>query len=64
MDFNRAEPTCYRTYFPYASSSKQNGAFSYIVLNETKLFHFHRIFKTGGGGGGGGGQGGALERNP
>ena len=32
MDFNRAEPTCYRTNFPYSSSGKQNKAFSYIVL--------------------------------
>ena len=26
-------------------------------LSETKLFHCHRIFKTGGGGGGGAGRG-------
>ena len=26
--------------------------FSYIFLIETKLFHFHRIFKNGGQGGG------------
>ena len=32
IDFNRAEPTCYRTNFPYASSGWQNGAFLYIVL--------------------------------
>ena len=24
------------------------------IITETKLFHFHRIFKNGGGGGGGG----------
>ena len=32
MDFKRAESTCYRPNFPYAGSSEQNGAFSYIVL--------------------------------
>ena len=32
FDFNRAEPTCHRTNFPYASSGYQNGAFWYIVL--------------------------------
>ena len=32
IDFNRAEPTCYITSFPYASSSLQNGAFWYIEL--------------------------------
>ena len=32
MGFNRAEPTCYRTNFPYASSSLQNAAVSYIIL--------------------------------
>ena len=28
MDFNRAEATCFITYFPSASSRKQNGAYS------------------------------------
>ena len=32
MDFNRAESTCYRTNFPYASFGQQSAAFSYIVL--------------------------------
>ena len=27
-----------------------------ICLTETKSFHFHSIFQTGGGGGGGGGE--------
>ena len=27
---------------------------SFGLIDETKLFHFHRIFKNGGGGGGGG----------
>ena len=31
--------------------------FSYIFLIETKLFHFHRIFKNGG-------QGLGFERTP
>ena len=34
-------------------------------FTETKLFHFHRIFKMGGGGGGGeGGRGGVVPANP
>ena len=33
----RAEDTCYRMKFPYASSGKQNGAFSYIVLRLKRL---------------------------
>ena len=37
MDFNRVEPTCYITYFPYASSGQQNGAFPYIVLRVMRL---------------------------
>ena len=37
MDFNRAEPTCYRTNFPYSSSSYQNAAFTYIVLPLTYI---------------------------
>ena len=32
IDFNRAEPTCYRTNFHCAISGEQNGAFWYIVL--------------------------------
>ena len=32
MDFNRAEPTWYRTNFHCAISGEQNGAFWYIVL--------------------------------
>ena len=32
IDFNRAEPTCYRTYFHCPISGEQNGAFWYIVL--------------------------------
>ena len=31
-DFNRAEPTCYRTNFHCAIPSEQNGGFWYIVL--------------------------------
>ena len=30
MDFDRAEPTCYKTNFPNANPGKQNAAFSYI----------------------------------
>ena len=37
MDFNRAEPTRYRTNFPYASFSYQNAAFSYIILRLTYI---------------------------
>ena len=35
MEFNRAEATYYKTYFPYASSGKQNAAFSYMILRIT-----------------------------
>ena len=34
IDFKRAEPTCYRTNFPYASSGEQNGAF--LVHSNTR----------------------------
>ena len=37
MDFNTAEPTCYRTNFPYASSGLQIAAFSYIILSLTYI---------------------------
>ena len=37
INFNRAEPTCYKTYFPYASSGLQNGAFRYIILRVMHL---------------------------
>ena len=37
MEFNRAEPTCYGTNFPYACSGLQNGASSYIVLRKMRL---------------------------
>ena len=30
IGFNRAEPTCYRTKFPYSRSGLQNEAFWYI----------------------------------
>ena len=33
-------------------------------LSETKLFHFHRIFKNGGEGGGGSSAGRGIERTP
>ena len=39
MDSNIAEPTCYRTTSAYASSSKQNGAFWYIVLRVMLLIY-------------------------
>ena len=43
IDFNRAEPTCYRTNFPYAISGLQNGSFwyMYIVLRVMLLIHVH-----------------------
>ena len=37
MNFNRAELTCYRTNFPYHSSSLQNAAFSYTILHLTYI---------------------------
>ena len=38
MDFNRAEPTCYRTHFPADTSfPQQNAALSYIVLHLTYI---------------------------
>ena len=37
MDFNRAEPTWYRSHFPYDSSSKQNAALSYIKIRLTNI---------------------------
>ena len=37
MDFDKAEPTCYRTNVPYASSGLQNEAFAYIVLRVLRL---------------------------
>ena len=39
IDFNRTEPTCYRTIFPYTSSGTQNGAFWYIVLRVMLLMY-------------------------
>ena len=45
MDFNRAEPTCYRTNFPYASSDLQNGAFSYIVLRVMRLTYTRGLIR-------------------
>ena len=37
MDFNRAEPTCYRTKFHNASTDQQNETFSYKVLRLTYI---------------------------
>ena len=38
MDFNRAEPTCHRTNFPYASSGYKNAAFPSIGLPLRPIF--------------------------
>ena len=45
MDFNRVEPTCYRTNFPDASFSKQNGAFLYIVLLVIRLTYTRGLIR-------------------
>ena len=38
MDFNRAEPTCHRTIFPYASTGYKNAAFPTIGLRLRPIF--------------------------
>ena len=45
IDFNRAEPTCYRTNFPYASFGWQNGAFWYIVLRVMLLTYTRAMIR-------------------
>ena len=53
MDFNRAEPTCYRTNFPYASSgyfvhnTTRNAAYVHQRLSSVfKLCQLSRLKKT------------------
>ena len=36
MDFNRAEPTCYRTNYPYADSDWENGVVVFFVQSTTR----------------------------
>ena len=45
IDFNRAEPACYRTSFHCAILGEQNGAFWYILLHNTthNAPNIHRI---------------------
>ena len=45
IDFNTAEPTCYRTKFRYSSSGQQNGAFWYIVLRVMLLIYTQDIIQ-------------------
>ena len=55
INFNRTEPSCYRTNFSNASSAEQNIAFSYIILCFTytrgmilclNIFYFNLIRYT------------------
>ena len=43
---SRAEPTCYRTIFPCASSGLQNGAFRYIVLRVMLLTYIRAMIRS------------------
>ena len=43
IDFNRAEPTCFRTNFNCAIYGEQNGAFWYIVLHIMLLTYTQAI---------------------
>ena len=51
IDFNRAEPTCYRTDFHCAISGEQNGAFWYIVQRIMLLSHSRAMIRFSNGGG-------------
>ena len=43
IDFNRAEPACYRTNFHCAISCEQNGAFWYILLRVMLLTYIRAM---------------------
>ena len=45
MDFNKAETTCYRTYFPYAISGEQNVVFWCIVPRVMRLTYTYAKFR-------------------